>query len=145
MPRRSIALYEWEGAGKVKSSRTKFNRGEILFGKLRPWFHKVGVASFDGICSTDIVVVVPRAQVWGAFALSCLSSDAFVDYTDRTCTGTKMPRANWKIMAQYKTCLPSKEVLCAFRGIARRFSIFLARTFTKWPLFPGLATFSCQS
>ena len=119
MPRRSIALSEWESAGKVKSNKTLFHKGEILFGKLRPYFHKVGVAPLEGICSTDIVVVVPQAQEWRAFALVCLSSDEFVDYTDRTSTGTKMPRTSWKAMAQYKIYLPPKRLVCAFQSTAR--------------------------
>ncbi len=119
MPRRSIALTEWEGAGKVTSNKSQFKRGEFLFGKLRPYFHKVGCAPVDGICSTDIVVVVPKASDWAAFTLSCLSSDEFVDYTDQTSTGTKMPRTSWKTMDQYRICLPSKQVLCAFQSIAQ--------------------------
>ncbi len=119
MPRRSIALSDWEGAGKVKSNKTQFHRGEVLFGKLRPYFHKVGIAPLDGICSTDIVVAVPRAQEWGEFTLACLSSDEFVDYTNRTSTGTKMPRTSWKMMAQYKVSLPPEQVVCAYQGVAR--------------------------
>jgi len=90
-----------------------------LFGKLRPYFHKVGLAPIDGICSTDIVVAVPRAQEWAAFTLVCLSSDEFVDYTDRTSTGTKMPRTSWKAMAQYEMCLPSEQVAFAFQEITQ--------------------------
>ncbi len=119
MPRRSIALSEWEGAGKVKSNKTQFHRGEILFGKLRPYFHKVGIAPLDGICSTDIVVTIPRAPDWGAFILACLSSDEFVDYTNRTSTGTKMPRTSWKTMAQYKVFLPPQQVACAFQDVTQ--------------------------
>ena len=85
----------------------------------RPYFHKVGCTPVDGICSTDIVVVVPKASDWVAFTLSCLSSDEFVDYTVQTSTGTKMPRTSWKTMAQYGICLPSKQVLCAFQSIAQ--------------------------
>ena len=119
MPRRSIALSEWEGAGKVKSNKTQFHRRDVLFGKLRRYFHKVGIAPLDGICSTDIVVVVPRESRWEAFTLACLSSVEFVDYTDQTSTGTKMPRTNWKTMRQYKICLASKQVTHAFQGIVR--------------------------
>ncbi len=119
MPRRSIALSDWEGAGKVKSNKTQFHRGEVLFGKLRPYFHKVGIAPLDGICSTDIIVAVPRTQEWGAFALACLSSDEFVDYTNRTSTGTKMPRTSWKMMAQYEVSLPPEQVVCAYQAVAR--------------------------
>lgn len=119
MPRRSIALSGWEGAGKVTSNKSIFKKGEFLFGKLRPYFHKVGFAPLDGICSTDIVVVVPRAPEWGAFTISCLSSDEFVNYTDQTSTGTKMPRTTWKTMGQYKACLPSEQVVRCFQRMAQ--------------------------
>jgi len=119
MPRRSIALSEWEGAGKVTSNKSVFKTGEFLFGKLRPYFHKVGFAPLDGICSTDIVVVIPRASEWATFILACLSSDEFVDYTDQTSTGTKMPRTSWKTMGQYKICLPSEQVARAFQSLAQ--------------------------
>ncbi len=119
MPRRSIALSFWDGAGKVTSNKSIFKRGEFLFGKLRPYFHKVGFAPLDGICSTDIVVVVSRAPEWRAFTLACLSSDEFVNYTDQTSTGTKMPRTSWKTMGQYKVCLPSKQIANAFQSVVQ--------------------------
>ena len=119
MPRRSIALSQWEGAGKVTSNKSVFKKGEFLFGKLRPYFHKVGFAPLDGICSTDIVVVIPRAPKWAAFVLACLSSDEFVDYTDQTSTGTKMPRTNWKTMEQYEIFLPSDQIASAFQCVAQ--------------------------
>jgi type I restriction enzyme, S subunit len=119
MPRRSIALSEWEGAGKVSSNKSAFKKGEFLFGKLRPYFHKVGVAPLDGICSTDIVVVRPRIPEWGAFTLACLSSDEFVAYTDQTSTGTKMPRTSWNTMGRYEVCLPSESVAVAFQEIVQ--------------------------
>ncbi|WP_294052155.1 restriction endonuclease subunit S [Thiolapillus sp.] len=117
MPRRSIALTEWEGAGKVTSNKSVFKKGEFLFGKLRPYFHKVGIAPLDGICSTDIVVVIPRGPEWAAFTLACLSSDEFVEYTDQTSTGTKMPRTSWRTMGQYKICLPSERGARAFQSL----------------------------
>ncbi len=119
MPRRSIALSEWGGAGNVKSNKSVFQRGGVLFGKLRPYFHKVGLASLDGICSTDIVVVVPRESEWGTFTLACLSSDDFVDYTDQTSTGTKMPRTSWKTMGQYEICLPPIQVVRVFQDLVQ--------------------------
>lgn len=119
MPRRTIALSEWGEAKTVQSNANRFRKGSILFGKLRPYFHKVGIAPLGGICSTDIVVMAPRSQEWGAFALECLSSDDFVDYTDRTSTGTKMPRTSWKTMAKYEICLPSEGVVRVYQDIAK--------------------------
>lgn len=119
MPRRSIALADWEGAGKVSSNKSAFNKGEFLFGKLRPYFHKVGLAPLDGICSTDIVVIAPKTSEWSAFTLACISTDEFVEYTNHTSTGTKMPRTGWNIMAQYKLCLPKPELAQAFQDFVQ--------------------------
>jgi type I restriction enzyme S subunit len=119
MPRGCIALGEWSHAEKVTSNKTAFRQGEFLFGKLRPYFHKVGVAPIDGICSTDIVVVVPKKDEWSSFVLACISSTDFVDYTDQTSTGTKMPRTSWKAMGQYEMCLPNGEIAAAFEDILK--------------------------
>ena len=119
MPRRSIALTTWESARNVASNKSRFKRGEHLFGKLRPYFHKVGCAPVDGICSTDIVVVTPKAADWDGFTLFSLSSDEFIDYADQSSTGTKMPRTSWKTIAQYRTCLPSRQILCVFQSIVQ--------------------------
>src|SRR6266568_1414618 len=95
MPRRCIALSDWEHADELESNKFEFRRGEILFGKLRPYFHKVGVAPLDGVCSTDIVVVAPRAEKWQGFVLGHVSSTPFVDHTNAGSNGTKMPRTSW--------------------------------------------------
>jgi len=114
MPRRCIALFDWGTAEGIESNKFEFKKGEILFGKLRPYFHKVGVAPVDGICSTDIVVIVPRRPVWTAFVLGHVSSAEFVDYTNAGSSGTKMPRTSWADMARYKIVLPPEPVAEAF-------------------------------
>ena len=116
MPRHSIALTQWENAGKVTSSKSAFRKGEFLFGKLRPYFHKVGVAPIDGICSTDIIVLLPKSNWWSNFVLSCISTDEFVAYTDQISTGTRMPRTSWKLMGNYQLCLPSDDVVGSFQN-----------------------------
>jgi len=117
MPRGSIALSEWEGAAKVSSSKGAFEAGDFLFGKLRPYFHKVGVAPVSGICSTDIVVVRPSAPSWRGFVIACISDADFVAYTDKTSTGTKMPRTSWRIMSKYPATLPSIGAAEAFDAL----------------------------
>jgi len=119
MPRRCISLSEWGAADGLESNKFAFNRSEILFGKLRPYFHKVGVAPVDGVCSTDIVVVSPKDDAWMGFVLGHVSSDAFVDYTNAGSTGTKMPRTSWDQMARYPVMLPPVEIARAFTSHAR--------------------------
>ncbi len=119
MPRRRIALDAWGQADEVASGKSRFKEGEILFGKLRPYFHKVGIAPVDGVCSTDIVVVAPKADCWRSYIVSLVSSKAFVDYTDARSAGTKMPRTSWKDMSRYPLALPPE-------GIARTFQDYVA-------------------
>jgi len=114
MPRRSIALSDWGSAGAVASNKFEFKRGEILFGKLRPYFHKVGVAPVDGVCSTDIVVLKPRDAGWFAYLLSHVSHTAFIEFTSAGSTGTRMPRTSWSQMARYPLVLPPRNVATAF-------------------------------
>jgi len=114
MPKRCIALSDWGTADGVESNKYEFQTGEILFGKLRPYFHKVGVAPLDGVCSTDIVVVAPRAPHWFGLVLGHVSSDAFVEYTNAFSAGTKMPRTNWGDMSRYEIVVPSTEIAQAY-------------------------------
>ncbi|MFM6323403.1 MAG: restriction endonuclease subunit S [Microcystis sp.] len=57
MPRRSIALSEWGNAEDLQSNKFKFKKDDIIFGKIRPYFHKVGVACIDGVTSSDAIVI----------------------------------------------------------------------------------------
>jgi type I restriction enzyme S subunit len=119
MPRRCIALSEWDLAIGLESNKFAFRKGEILFGKLRPYFHKVGVAPVDGVCSTDIVVVAPHELHWFGFVLGVVSSDEFVEYTNAGSTGTKMPRTSWADMARYKLVRPPKPIAATFTEVMR--------------------------
>jgi len=119
MPRRCIALAEWGAADGLESNKFKFKKGEILFGKLRPYFHKVGVAPVDGVCSTDIVVVTPRTEEWFGFVLGHISSDTFVEHTNSSSTGTRMPRTSWSEMARYRVVVPPESVTKAFTAKIR--------------------------
>ena len=117
MPRHSIALIEWEGSEKVTSNKFAFKKGEFLFGKLRPYFHKVGLAPVSGICSTDIVVISPNSITWSTFVLATISSIDFISYTNQTSTGTKMPRTSWKTMNRYALCLPPEPVVQLLQNV----------------------------
>ena len=110
MPRRNIALFQWETVDGIGSNKYRFKKGEVLFGKLRPYFHKVGVAPLDGVCSTDILVISPINSEWFGVVLGLVSSDNFVAYTNAYSMGTRMPRTNWKDMSRYKVALPKAEI-----------------------------------
>jgi type I restriction enzyme S subunit len=117
LPRRSIALSEWGMAKDAASTKLAFREGEILFGKIRPYFHKVVVAPVDGICSTDAIVILPKTPDYFPLILSCVSSDSFVEYATRTSQGTKMPRTDWKVLVKYPVVIPPRQILLHFNDI----------------------------
>lgn len=114
IPRRSTTLDAWGAAGDVTSTKLRFHRGDILFGKIRPYFHKVAWAPFGGICSSDAIVWRPRSSDVAGLALAVASSDAFVAHSVQTSNGTKMPRANPSVLARYSVPLPPPNLLLQF-------------------------------
>ena len=115
IPRRSISLIEWGNAEQVTSSKLRFREGEILFGKIRPYFHKVGIAFVDGVASSDTIIIRPNDEKLHGLVLMTASSDAFVANTSQTMKeGSKMPRADWKQMKEYPVAVPPDGLLCTF-------------------------------
>jgi len=118
IPRRSISLNEWGTAEQVTSSKSRFKAGEIIFGKIRPYFHKVGVAFVDGVASSDSIVVRPANESLHALVLMTMSSDEFVAVTAQQMKeGSKMPRADWKQMQAYPVPLPPSGLLSNFDDV----------------------------
>ncbi|NCO20001.1 MAG: restriction endonuclease subunit S [Gammaproteobacteria bacterium] len=118
IPRRSISLNEWGTVEEVTSSKSRFKAGEIIFGKIRPYFHKVGVAFVDGVASSDSIVVRPADDTLHGLVLMTMSSDEFVATTAQQMKeGSKMPRADWKQMKAYPVPLPPSGLLSNFDGV----------------------------
>jgi type I restriction enzyme S subunit len=116
MPRRSITLNEWGRADEVTSTKLRFKSGDILFGKIRPYFHKVGFALTDGVASSDAIVLRPAAECFQSFALLTVSSDWFVTVVSKTAKeGSKMPRADWNLMEQHQILVPPHSILLALQ------------------------------
>jgi type I restriction enzyme S subunit len=120
MLRRSIALSTWGAASGIEGNKFALKRGDMLFGKLRPYFHKVGVAPVDGVCSTDILVVRPGRTSWSGFVLGQVSSTEFVEYTSAGSGGTRMPRKNWANVALSEFQLPPETVAELLTRLVRR-------------------------
>lgn len=82
-------------SGKLGSNKFRFRSGDILFGKLRPYFRKVVVPDFDGICSTDIWVMRVKEGFNQKFLFYFMANPVLVAQSTGASTGTKMPRADW--------------------------------------------------
>jgi type I restriction enzyme S subunit len=94
----------------VNSQKQKFKKGDILFGKLRPYFRKVVIAPFDGICSTDIWVVRPKPGIDRNFVFYWMASEEFVSSSTFASEGGRMPRAKWDWVSRFRLpYLPLKQ------------------------------------
>ncbi|WP_282824922.1 restriction endonuclease subunit S [Gulosibacter sediminis] len=94
--RRHMWLTDGGTAGEVSSAKSAFAAEDVLFGKLRPYFHKVVLAPRAGICSTDILVVRPSDHGMASVLLAALTSDAVIEQVVAASEGTRMPRTSWK-------------------------------------------------
>jgi type I restriction enzyme S subunit len=87
-----------------------FRRGHVLFGKRRAYQRKVAVASFDGICSSDILVFAPSDnRLLPEFLLYVVQSDGFFSHALQTSSGSLSPRTRWQDLANFEFVLPSLE------------------------------------
>lgn len=119
MPRGSTILTEWRTEDAPTGQAARFEEGDILFGKLRPYFKKVGVAPIAGRCSTEILVLRPRATDYGLL-LGHVASQRFIDHCVAVSRGTRMPRAEWKDAAGFAIAIPPTDASREFSEVVRR-------------------------
>lgn len=98
-------------AKTIKSAKTKFSKGDTLYGKLRPYLNKVWLATMDGICSTDIWVLKAQENVIRLELLPILLRfPEIVKQTLAGMTGTNLPRVNAKTFDHIEiTVLPIEK------------------------------------
>lgn len=119
MPRRRIALDEAGTAEGLESGKFWFERNDVLFGKLRPYFHKVALAPCRGICSTDILVIRPLQNHYLGFVTMHAFSDELIAHTTLLSNGARMPRTSWHDIEAYKVVLPDAAIVEAFDCVSR--------------------------
>ncbi len=91
---------------EVRSSKTAFKAGDILFGKLRPYLRKGAQADFDGVCSTDILAFRAKAACESGFLKFIIHSDKFVAHAKSTTSGVQHPRTSWPSLREFRLSLP---------------------------------------
>jgi type I restriction enzyme S subunit len=118
IPQESFTLTDCGSAADVSSRKWRFLTGDILFGKLRPYFHKVVEAGFDGICSTD-AIVIRSENGFRELALQVAFSKEFVAHSVATSGGTDRPRAKWADLANFDLVVPGTTTLDGFAESVR--------------------------
>lgn len=77
---------------KSKSTKNAFDKGAVLYGKLRPYLNKVLLADEPGFCSTEIIPLQAGEGIAAGYLFHWLKSPEFLEYTDEVSHGINMPR-----------------------------------------------------
>lgn len=91
----------------VEGISNKFYQGDLLFGKLRPYLAKATIVDFDGLCSSEFIVM-KNFKGENRYLLRLLLSHWFIDIVNSSTYGAKMPRASWDFISNMRVPYPSE-------------------------------------
>ncbi|MCQ8783759.1 restriction endonuclease subunit S [Mangrovibrevibacter kandeliae] len=90
----------------LSSSKFEFGPHHVLFGKLRPYLAKIACPEFDGICSTDILPILPGPHLDQRYLAHFLRQQQIVDWASSRATGINLPRLSPKELTTLEIPLP---------------------------------------
>lgn len=105
----NIDLTAWGELSESITFSRIFRKGQMLFGKRRPYLKKAALASFDGICSGDIIVMESRPALLPELLPFVVCNDKFFEHAVKTSAGSLSPRTKFKSLAEYEFLLPPVE------------------------------------
>lgn len=105
----SMRLLGHGSGSDVKSAKTKFRAGDVLYGKLRPYLNKVTRPSFDGICSTDILVFGDAPRLDRGYLANYLNQIAIANRAHHLSNGVELPRVDWKTLSELPIRFPLEK------------------------------------
>ncbi|MHB1950428.1 MAG: restriction endonuclease subunit S [Acidiferrobacteraceae bacterium] len=117
---KSLFLTESRPGEEAQSSLTKFYKGDLLFGAMRPYFHKVCIAPFDGTTRTTAFVLYPRLPDDFGFATLMLHHPDTIDFATRHSTGSTIPYAVWAgSLEDMPIVMPPQDIRKAFNRVVQ--------------------------
>lgn len=99
-------IVNYGSSKEVKSTKSIFYSGDVLYGKLRPYLNKVCQPEVDGVCSTDILVFAPSPAIDSGFLLRFLSREETVEYANMHSKGINLPRLSANQLGEMEIDLP---------------------------------------
>ena len=117
LPKKSLGYVTTNEIKLAESSLVSFAPGDILFGAMRPYFHKVVVARDSGLTRTTCFVLNTPKKVFWAYAVMLMFSPDTVDYASQISVGTTMPYTRWKDFKNMPILIPEESCACKFGEI----------------------------
>ena len=125
-----LGFVDGSQSGSIKNV---FQKGDVLFGKLRPYLKKYYQPNFDGVCSSEIWVLNGK-EILNDFLYYLIQTNSFVDLANQS-SGSKMPRADWSILENGLFSFPNSEEQ---QKIASFLSLIEERIQTQNKIIKGL-------
>ncbi len=113
----SLRLNGVGSSNDVVSNKFKFYNGDVLYGRLRPYFRKVFKPDFDGVCSTEIFVIIPKKDIEKDYLFYLVATEEFTNIANSGSSGTHMPRADWKQLENSEWNIPDLPTQTAIAAI----------------------------
>jgi type I restriction enzyme S subunit len=92
--------------GELASSKFVFTPQHLLYGKLRPYLGKIARPDFTGICSTDILPLLPGPELDRNYLAHFLLQPELISLADSRATGVNLPRLSPKVLIGFQVPLP---------------------------------------
>ncbi len=118
------------------SIKNSFEKGNVLFGKLRPYLRKYWLAEFDGVCSSEIWVFDCK-EMLNNFLFHLIQTNKF-NYISNISSGSKMPRSDWKYISNVNFSIPSlpeQEKIASFLSKVDEKIGFLEKKLDLWKTY----------
>ena len=110
-------------SNEQNSVKSVFHKGDVLFGKLRPYLRKFALPEYNGVCSSEIWVFHPKPDIDSTFLFYLIQSESFIAAANIS-SGTKMPRAEWSKVSNETFFVPGlseqKRIANLFTTIDKR-------------------------
>ena len=114
---KSLFLTRSKHGREAKSSLIKFYKGDLIFGAMRPYYHKVCIAPFEGTTRTTAFVLYPKQECNFAFATLLLHDKDTINFATQNSRGSTIPYAIWaNSLETMPIIIPTENILEAFNN-----------------------------
>ena len=117
IPNHNMALTEVSDIENAESSLQRFESGDILFGAMRVYFHKVILAPMQGVTRKTCFVIHAKKDIFHNYLYSLLFSNTTINYANTISVGATMPYVRWNDFIRMQCLFPSEKILNDYNKI----------------------------
>jgi type I restriction enzyme, S subunit len=111
----SVWLMQEKPGTEAQSSLVKVYPNDILFGAMRPYFHKVSISPFEATTRTTVFVLRPNRASDLPYSLMVLSEEKTIEFATTSSVGSTIPYAKWEgVLERFQIPIPPAQTREAF-------------------------------